>query len=369
VVIDRLPNKRFRVRVSHEGKYYSAAKILGMRNGPSWRTKGEAKEAGAQAEAILKGRSRTEITVREFWEQWTSDPLFTARWKETTAIHYRERTTAFVATFGDIRLAAVDDLVVRQWLRGGNHRSTVPTLRAMLNDAMSGEAGRLIEWNPFAGLGLARTKGRKDEQPPTTDQMETMVRIAKELTPPSYAAYLEFACLTGARPGELDALQWERVRLDDGEVDLFEQFAAKTRKFTTPKYGPYTAALVGRARDVLLRMPRQDVESPFVFLTNRGTHYTPSSRTHHWNRVRCAAGLPDMTLYLATRHHFGWYALNVLGLEPHIIAEQLGHKDGGKLVVELYGHPDQRRARRLIREAFEKDPNVKQLHLVEGKTA
>jgi hypothetical protein len=57
-----------------------------------------------------------------------------------------------------------------------------------------------------------------------------------------------------------------------------------------------------------------------VFTTLRATHYTPSSRCFHWNRVRCAAGLGSVPLYLATRHWFGWYALNVLDLPPHVIA-------------------------------------------------
>jgi hypothetical protein len=126
--------------------------------------------------------------------------------------------------------------------------------------------------------------------------------------------------LSGARPGELDALRREWVRFSDGEVDIREQWNVKVRRFTEPEYGPYTIALVGRARELLLNMPRDDNQSPFVFVTNRGHHYSPSSRTHHWNRVRCAARLPDMTLYLATRHYFGWYALNVLGVEPHVIA-------------------------------------------------
>lgn len=65
---------------------------------------------------------------------------------------------------------------------------------------------------------------------------------------------------------------------------------------------------------------------------------TPRARSHHWNRVRCAAGLGNLVLYTCTRHYFGWYALNVLRLEPREIAAQLGHRDGGKLVRELYGH-------------------------------
>ena len=59
------------------------------------------------------------------------------------------------------------------------------------------------------------------------------------------------------------------------------------------------------ARERLLSLPR---ESEFVFTTLRSTHYRPTSRSYHWNRVRCAAGLGNVDLYTATRHYFGWYA-------------------------------------------------------------
>lgn len=144
------------------------------------------------------------------------------------------------------------------------------------------------------------------------------------------------------------------------------QWNVKARKFTEPKYGPYTIALVGHARETLLRARAQrDSDSPYVFSTLRGTHYTPSSRNHHWNRVRVAAGMSDTTLYLATRHYFGWYALNVLGLEPAVIAEQLGHRDGGRLVEMLYGHPDKRLRRAKIRAAFDRTGQVKPLRVVD----
>jgi hypothetical protein len=102
-------------------------------------------------------------------------------------------------------------------------------------------------------------------------------------------------------------------------------------------------------RTAVRYLPR---ESEWVFTTIRGTHYTPSARTFHWNRVRCAVGLGNQSLYICTRHHFGWLAMNVLGLEPHLIALQLGHTDGGQLVRELYGHPDAAIARDRVRKAF-----------------
>jgi len=58
-----------------------------------------------------------------------------------------------------------------------------------------------------------------------------------------------------------------------------------------------------------------------VFTTLRGSHYRPSSRSHHWNRVRCAAGLGNVDLYTATRHYFGWYAWNVLELARERVRE------------------------------------------------
>jgi len=101
--------------------------------------------------------------------------------------------------------------------------------------------------------------------------------------------------------------------------------------------------------ECLRSLPR---ESEWVFTTLRGTHYTPSSRTFHWSRVRTAVGIGNVSLYLATRHYFGWYALNVLELPPHVIALQLGHDDGGDLVRKLYGHPDAALARERTRAAF-----------------
>lgn len=59
----------------------------------------------------------------------------------------------------------------------------------------------------------------------------------------------------------------------------------------------------------------------------------------------------------------------MLELQPYIVAEQLGHKDGGKLVVQLYGHPDQPKARRKIREAFDRRANVTALRAVSTATS
>lgn len=363
---------RYRAQVWSDGRWIPVADVIG--GDRSFATKKAAQAAKRRAQIALEDRRDTPtpgraITIGQFYRKWTTDPLF-ARPKESTNVHNAERTLAFCEKYGSVPVrdlgTARGDAIVAEWLAGGKRNGTVQALRAMFNDAASAKGGRLLDRNPFAGLGIGKGKGNKDKAPPTQDEMERFIGLAYELTPPSFAAYLEFACVTGARPGELDALRTDRVDLVAGEAHIAEQWNVKVSKFTTPKYGEYTIALPSRARDVILRIPRDETSaaSPFVFTTLRGTHYTPSSRTHHWNRVRAAAGLGSTTLYLATRHYFGWYALNILELPAHVIADQLGHKDGGKLVLQLYGHPDKKISRAKVRDAFDGAATVTPLRLV-----
>jgi integrase len=180
------------------------------------------------------------------------------------------------------------------------------------------------------------------------------IALADELTPPSFAAYLDVAVHEGMRPGELDSLRWDRIDFQRGTVVVDQQWNSIEHAFTPPKHGSVrTIALTDPARERLLRLPR---ESESVFTTLRGSHYRPSSRSHHWNRVRCSAGLGKVDLYTATRHYFGWYACNVLELNARDIALHFGHQDGGELVRKTYGHPDARLARDRVREAFRQAP-------------
>jgi hypothetical protein len=181
----------------------------------------------------------------------------------------------------------------------------------------------------FSGTNLAATNGASWGSVTTVIRTHGASNGATTTVPPSSEAF--FAIL----------------------VD--RQWNAKTRAFTLPKHGHVRTIALTPTRARLLALPR---ESEYVFTTLRGSHYRPSSRAHHWNRVRCTAGLADVDFYLATRHYFCWYACNVLRLTPEDAADQLGHRDGGKLVRELYGHLGGAPARERIREAFEHAPEL-----------
>jgi integrase len=223
--VTRLPSGRWRAQVYDPAQRanVSVSKVLG---GPgSFRTKAEAKRAREKArERLAAHRGESGIALRAFAERWTADPLF-ARPKESTNLFNKERIKHFVERYGELPLASIDDAIVAEWLAGGRRNGTVPSLRAMFNDAASAKAGRLIERNPFAGLGLRKGAGNRHRQPPPEEQMWALLGHARRLTPPSFADWLEVGCFTAMRPGELDAFSWRQI---DFEAELIEVTSSGT---------------------------------------------------------------------------------------------------------------------------------------------
>jgi integrase len=364
VSLNRLPSGRWRARVWHQGKDLNVGHVLGLPAGTTWRTKAEAKAAREDARRMLRSRGPASMTVREFWERWTTDPVY-ARPKDSTNIHNRERTKGFADRYGSLLLSQVGDLIVAEWISGGKRRGTVPALRAMFNDAASPKAGRLIDRNPFAGLGLSKGRGNRDATPPSQETAWALIVAARKLTSPSFAAWLQVAAFTGLRPGELDALRWDAIDFERHRILVAEQFSAASRTFTLPKNGRRREApLTEPAREALLGLAH---ESEFCFTNLRGQHWTGPARAYHWKAVRASVGF-EGSLYVATRHHAGWYMVNTLGLSSEDVAIALGHEDGGQLVRLLYGHRDRGVALDRVVGAYER-ARVIPLRAIRDETA
>jgi integrase len=358
--IQKLPSGRYRAQVYHEGRNVSVSTVIG---GPgTFATKTEAKRARACAREELRKKFATDVTLREFWDRWTTDPVF-ARPKESTMVQYREQTKRFVERYGDLPVAHIGDLVAAEWLAGGKRNGSVSTLRVMMNDGMSAKAGRLTLQNPFAGLGISKGKGRRDEQPPTVDMMWSLIGHARDLAGEYFAAWLVVGAHTGMRPGELDALRWVNIDFPRDRILVVEQYNALVKKFTLPKNNKRREApLTGPAREALLALPR---ESEFCFVNLRGGHFTKNSRAYHWKAIAAAAGWTG-DCYLATKHYTGWYMVNVLEMNSEDVAIALGHEDGGRLVRLLYGHRDKDRALDRVVAAYARSGGVTPLRRAGG---
>lgn len=379
--VSRLPSNRWRSQTydSESGKFVSSAGVLGLTE-RTFKTETLARRADAKAAEVLKERRGHALTISDWALTWTTDPLY-QRPKRSTNLHNAERIRAFVREHGHLPLKALEgeqgDAIVSKWIAGGKNLHQIPALKTMTNDAMSAKAGRLVKSNPFAGLKLSKGKGRADEDPPSEEQVAEMLAHASRVTAPGFQAWLQVACWTGMRPGELDAMQWDWVDFDANRIHVREQWNTKSCDFSLPKNGRQRVILLTpQAREALLEHPNRE---RFCFVNTRGDHWRTSSRTPHWDRVRALMGWLEKDsrtcLYLASRHFAGTYLYNVLELPAEDVAIMLGHEDGGLLVRSLYGHRDKTRALGRIERAFadrlasEREMGEGGLRLVGGNSA
>jgi integrase len=353
MAIQQLPSGRYRATVKHPetGKRVSAAKILGD-DADTYRTKTEARTACDAALTKIRERIAADKspTLQAWADTWTTDPLY-QRPKESTNIHNAERIKAFVAAYGHRHLAEIGDEVAAEWIQGGKNLGSVKVLCTMFNDAMSRKAGRLTATNPFAKMGIGKGHGRKHQDPPTEAKVWEMIGAARQLRNPAFAAWLQTACFTGMRPGELDALKWDDVDFDAGWLRVHEQYNVKSKTFTTPKNGQARKVLLtDEARDALKSVKGN--HPVYCFTNLRNKHWTPGARAYWWKAVCAKVGWTD-TLYLATRHFAGWLMYEVMQQDAEDVGHALGHtgRDVGKLVREVYGHRTADAAMERIREA------------------
>lgn len=369
--VTRLPSGRWRAQVNDRGRNVAVSDLLDARTmrdlggeRGTFPNKTAAKRAREKARDVLRDRARVDVTVSEFWERWTTDPLF-ARPKRSTNLHNRERTSAFARKYGTLQLNHVGDDEVREWLEGGARNATVPALRAMFNDAASAKAGRLVDRNPFARLGISKGTGRRDHKPPTPEMVADLIRHARVLSGPGFACWLKTACATGLRPGELDALRFDRLDFDAARIRVEEQLSS-AGGFTLPKNGRRREApMTPDARDALIEARDLYGGQGFCFRPPQAAHFTAGARAYHWKAVKAAADW-DGALYLSTRHYAGWYMVNVLELPSEDVAIALGHEDGGELVRRLYGHREKDRALDRVQRAYEGADRLVPLRKIEG---
>ncbi len=169
-----------------------------------------------------------------------------------------------------------------------------------------------------------------------------------------------FAAYVGLRPGELYALERRDVGKD--EV-LIRQNLDGTGQIKAPKNGlAGTVILPPLAREALVDAPAR-LDVPWLFVTPRGSRFSKSSHLHYWRVVRTAFGRPKMHFY-ELRHFCATHLLE-LGVSHADVAVQLGHTDGGALVMSTYGHPSEQAARERLKRAY--TANVRRLSSVPGE--
>lgn len=222
-----------------------------------------------------------------------------------------------------------------------------------------GELGCLTG-TPLPTSDSGAPPGKKNLDVLSRAELEQLISCAPEVwdgeTALTVKTLISCAAYLGMRPAELYRLRWSDLDFRNEEVRVERQYSAKSRSFELPKNGlKRIIVLTAPAREALLEMPRPIDPDRLIFRGSRGGGLTGRTQHYYWHPVRCRFGRPSMDLY-DLRHFCGSWLLNDLELPPQDVAHQLGHTDGGSLVMRLYGHPSARLARERIKRATGANP-------------
>lgn len=306
--------------------------------GSPWPTKTQAQQAERRYRDRLRARRSAE-TCASFADRWLAE---WPRPEPSTQRAYAAAAHRFAEHFGPTPLGEVERLSARAWALGVP-RSVSRVVGTMFEDARN--VG-LIESNPFSNLRLPAAERRASIDPPSIAELEALTAACEVLGGygEEFAAMISFAAWTGVRQGELFALRWEDVGTDEITV-------ARSRKLDgsigAPKNGlARTVPLLPPARVLDAVPPRGD---PFVFHSVRGRPLLKGTHGWSWQKVKARAGVDcrwhDLRHFCATQ-------LLELGVDHYAVSIQLGHTDGGALVISRYGHPSEAAARARLQAAF-----------------
>ena len=308
----------------------------------TYKTKAEAREA--EREASTRRRVGGRLTCAEFVALWLAE---NPRPAGATRRTYRYGLKGFSDDFVRVRLADVDRMTARSWaLR--HPQSNVRVVRAMFNDAIND--GLHPGPNPFANLRLEQPRGRKDLIALTLGELDELAECSLCVHSEFgavFRAMVLFAAYVGLRPGEMFAL--ERSDVGREEVAIRRNLDG-TGTIKLPKNGQERiVVLPPPAREALADVPAR-LDVPWLFVTPRGRRFSKSSLHYYWNPIRAAFGRPGMDFY-ELRHFCATHLLE-LGVSHADVAVQLGHTDGGALVMSTYGHPSEDAARERLKKAY-----------------
>jgi integrase len=310
--------------------------------GGPWEKKRQAQEAERRHRDRLIAR-RTDETCASFADRWLEE------WPRPhggTRRQYTRATRRFADHFGPTPLGEVERLSARSWAL------TVPRyisgiVRTMYEDARN--IG-LVEHNPFDNLRLPAMERKAQIVPPTLEEYAELLKATTVLGgyAPEFRALIQFAAWTGMRAGEIQGLQWPDVGTDT----IYVQRA----RYRDGTHGPPKN---GKARVIAFLPPARVLDDvprrldPFVFHSPRGKELDQGSMFYAWREVRAIAGLRRIRFH--DLRHFCATQLLELGLSHFDVSVQLGHEDGGALVMERYGHPSKDAARARLLAAFDVD--------------
>ena len=218
--------------------------------------------------------------------------------------------------------------------------STVRQVHAIISGALSAAVRwGWIAYNPAPSVRLP-AKRRPQPRPPSAEDMARIIEAANEAST-EWGTYVWLSAVTGARRGEVVALQWEDVDLDGAVVVLDENYVrgpdgmilkdTKTHQGRRVSLDPETVTLLRQHKAAatqrlqLLGLELGGKTWLFSAQPDLSKPRDPSSLTRRYGRLVTKLGIQTQ---LKELRHYSATELLTAGVDLRTVAGRLGHGDG-----------------------------------------
>jgi integrase len=292
------------------------------------------------------------LTVEEYLIRWLEDSVRGTVRQSTYEVYGHMVHPHIVPALGRLKLKNLTPAHVRSFYRqrldAGLAPATVHKMHVVLHKALDqAVSDGLIPRNIVKGVKVLQTR-KKEIQPLKPEQVKALLDAARG---DRLEALYVLALNTGLRQGELLALKWEDVELEDtilrvrhtltragGKVALGPPKTNKSRRSVRLTSGAVEAlrAHLSRQLEEMEQMGSLYQPGGLVFANETGGIINPSNlRNRSFSRLLKRAGLPGIRFH-DLRHTCATLLLS-RNINPKIVSEMLGHSSVS-ITLDIYSH-------------------------------
>lgn len=297
-------------------------------------------------------------------------PIKEATFSENSKTNYRMFLDRFIVpVIGNMLLTDVTPAIITKLLvdvqKSGRTHATCVKLYNILNGLFDmAYMDDSIPLSPM--LKVKRPAPRKDEKAKqekekalTVEELRYVLSCVTQ-EPLKWQAYINLSADTGARRGEVCALQWNDIEWKTGTITIRRnlQYTPQAGVYEcTPKSGKSRVVDIGPETLSLLRQLRSEQAtkciSKWVFTQDElPDPMNPQSPTRYFSRFGKKYGIKDFHPH-KLRHTSASIAITA-GADVVSVSERLGHADAST-TLKMYAHANEesiRRAGEIVRKAL-----------------
>lgn len=331
------------IRRRRDGRWSGSLQFGGTRRYIYGQSKQEvARQLHDLQKLALAGRHirTSQLTLAEFFSEWRESVRTTVR--PTTWDSYSALISKHVLpTLGPIKLSSLRPVHIVGLYNHLERSGSSPALIRYVHHVLRRFLGDAEKWELVAGNPASPVAPPKPVRRPqliwSLDETQAFLQLVQKYERKWDPCWI-VALGTGLRLGELLALTWADVDLDEGALrvskSIIEIRGRRSEGAPKTEAGKRTLHIPAFAVDAL-RHQRRRVVGPRIFLSKHGTTPTRSSLRTRFRATCRAAGVPEIRIH-DLRHVHATLAIRS-GADPKTIQRRLGHSTLA-MTLGLYAH-------------------------------